>query len=670
MSPLLLPLTLWLSGAVTVDVDVQADRRAISPDIYGVNYGADGQLSRLGLTVRRWGGNSTSRYDWQQDSHNTGSDYFFENIPDRGPSGSANSADGFIRATRAGGAEPLITVTTLGWKPKANSPRSHPFACGFKVSKYGAQQATDPYDPDCGNGVRSNGSPITGNDPRDTSDPAGPADVTAWLQHLSTTFGSDRPRWFALDNEPSLWSSTHRDVHPAATTFAELKGVLETYGPAIKQAVPDALVFGPVEWGWTGFFQLTYPDPLRQQQQLGDFVPWYLDQAAAWERAHGQRILDVLDLHWYPQGDRVFSDDISPAVQALRMRSTQALWDPTYVDESWIGSCCNERVRLLPRMKEWVAQHYPGTRIGLSEYAFGAIDTAQGAVVQAELLGIFGREGLDVATLWTPPAVNGPGEDPFLLFRNYDGRGARFGETHVASSSADAAQLSAHAAQRADGTLTVVLVNRTAGSPVEAQLALAHFAASGTFRAFRFGTGGRLAPSGTGTFSGGRLSRTVPGSSVELVEFTPAAPTTSSSSTSSSSSTTTSSSSSSSSTTSSSASSSTGGSGRSSSSSSSSSSTSSGSSSSSGGRTSSASASGSSGSSASASSSSSSTTTTGSSASSSSSSASSATSSTTTSGGSGGEEGSASGCSQGDTSASLAAMLGFAAALRRRRGGR
>ena len=32
-----------------------------------------------------------------------------------------------------------------------------------------------------------------------------------------------------------------------------------------------------------------------------DFIPWYLKQAKDWEAAHAVRILDYLDVHYYPQ---------------------------------------------------------------------------------------------------------------------------------------------------------------------------------------------------------------------------------------------------------------------------------------------------------------------------------------------------------------------------------
>ncbi len=175
--------------------------------------------------MRRWGGNSTSRYNWQSNISNTGSDWYFENIPEEGsasPDGSA--ADLFVEQDRRTNTKTIMTVPLIGWVAKTNSPRAHPYACGFKVSTYGAQQSTDYWDPDCGNGKHTNGTDITGNDPLDTSIAISPTFVANWVNHLVGRYGTAANggvKFYNLDNEPMLWNSTHRDVHPQPTTYDE-----------------------------------------------------------------------------------------------------------------------------------------------------------------------------------------------------------------------------------------------------------------------------------------------------------------------------------------------------------------------------------------------------------------------------------------------------------------
>ena len=138
------------------------------------------------------------------------------------------------------------------------------------------------------------------------------------------------------------------------------------------------------------------------------------------------RLLDILTVHYYPQGGE-FGNDTSTAMQQRRNRSTRSLWDPNYVDETWI----NDRIRLIPRMREWVNAYYPGTGIGITEYSWGAESHINGATTQADVLGIFGREGLDVGTRWVVPDTATPTFKAFQMYRNYDGAGAAFGDTSV-----------------------------------------------------------------------------------------------------------------------------------------------------------------------------------------------------------------------------------------------
>ena len=184
-TPTLTPTPVLPGIGPALSVNAQADVHSISPDIYGLNFADETLAAELNLPVRRWGGNSTSRYNWQSNISNTGSDWYFENIPEEGsasPDGSA--ADLFVEQDRRTNTKTIMTVPLIGWVAKTNSPRAHPYACGFKVSTYGAQQSTDYWDPDCGNGKHTNGTDITGNDPLDTSIAISPTFVANWVNHL------------------------------------------------------------------------------------------------------------------------------------------------------------------------------------------------------------------------------------------------------------------------------------------------------------------------------------------------------------------------------------------------------------------------------------------------------------------------------------------------------
>ena len=186
---LALPQPAQAATGPALAVDATAGRHPISPYVYGMNF-ADAALARdIRLPVNRYGGNATTRYNFRADTTNRAADWYFENIPNDNadpeslPKGS--ESDRFIAGDKATGAETVLTLPMLGWIAKERAR-----ACAFSVAKYGPQEPTDPWAPDCGNGKKPDGTNITGNDPRDTSVAVGPEYVTDWITHLKTEFGA------------------------------------------------------------------------------------------------------------------------------------------------------------------------------------------------------------------------------------------------------------------------------------------------------------------------------------------------------------------------------------------------------------------------------------------------------------------------------------------------
>jgi hypothetical protein len=344
-------------AAPTLTVNVAASRHAISDDVYGMNFADEALANDLRLPVRRWGGNSTTRYNWRVGMTNLGNDYYFQNYPDQ-LDGLAvlngSKSDLFIEQDRRTQTRSLITVPLIGWTAMSTSPRSHPLDCGFKVSAYGPQQSVDPYDTNCGNGVHTNGANVTGNNATDTSEAITQTFVSDWIAHFISRYGNAAGggvAYYNLDNEPMLWNSTHRDVHPAGTTYNELRDQTWLYGAAVKAADPGSKSLGPALWGWCAYLYSGAdncgPGADYTSHANTHFVPWYLQQMQLYEQQHGVRIVDYLDLHFYPQASGV---SLSPAgnatTQALRLRTTRSLWDPTYIDESWISDTQNGGVAI------------------------------------------------------------------------------------------------------------------------------------------------------------------------------------------------------------------------------------------------------------------------------------------------------------------------------------
>lgn len=547
------PRTTALPGGATVNVSVNASvvGNAVSPLIFGVAFGNGARNAQMGYTVDRWGGNSTTRYNWQTDFLNTADDWYFENIPQcsgscAGTPPAGNSADAFISAAIGAGIQPLMTIPTIGWTPRADSPQNHPYFAGFAVSKYGAQAPNpdngeaevDPYDTNAGTGdcdpsvnkskycvANSGGNPagyITGNSPADTSTAVTPVFQAQWIAHMQSAFGTAAAggvKFFSLDNEVMLWNSTHRDVHPVPPTYDEIWGDAQSYGAAIKAQEPNAVVTGPVTWGYCDLFGSAADSAAGNCLDGADraahgglpFVAWYLQQVCANPLAGGRHLVDYLDLHWYPQGSNVsLTGHDDPTTAGLRLRSLKELYDSAWLSESWIGQDLSDTSPyhygapdLIPRVRAWIAQYCPGTRLAITEYNWGNDGTTSGAVAQAEALAIFAREGVDMATRWIAPDVGTNAEKGFSIFLNYDGVGSKVQGDSVAAVSSNVDEVGAYAFHGNARTFVLLTNKDTATHAVALTFDAAHVAA---WTLYGFTGTAALAQTANGSMNGASLT--------------------------------------------------------------------------------------------------------------------------------------------------------------------
>jgi PKD repeat protein len=510
--------------AVTINIDAAANRRAINPNIYGIAHATTAQLLDLNSPLNRNGGNNTTRYNWQLNADNRANDWYFESIPEASAI-AGERGDTFIANARAANAQAMLTIPTIDWVAKLGANRAK--LASFSIAKYGAQTGNDwQWFPDAGNGVRTTGQYVTGNNPNDANVPSDSNYQQGWMQHLVGRWGTNASgglRYYILDNEPSIWHSTHRDVHPTGATMDEIKNKLLDYAGKIKSTDPSALVVGPEEWGWSGYLLSGYDQqygslhgwnfmPDRANHGGWDYLPWLLDQLRQNHQATGKRLLDIFTVHYYPQGGE-FSNDVSTAMQLRRNRSTRSLWDPNYVDETWI----NDRVQLVPRLKSWVNAYYSGTQTGITEYNWGAENHINGATTQADILGIFGREGLDMAARWTTPDAGTPTYKAMKLYRNYDGNKSSFGDTSVAASGPNPDNVSVFAAERsADGALTIVVISKTLTGNTPATINLANFPHNGGAQVWQLSAANSITRAADISVTTNSFAATLPPQSITL----------------------------------------------------------------------------------------------------------------------------------------------------------
>jgi hypothetical protein len=184
------------------------------------------------------------------------------------------------------------------------------------------------------------------------------------------------------------------------------------------------------------------------------------------ENRYHHRLVHVLDLHWYPESQgnnkRITEGDTSPDSVDARLQAPRSLWDPGYVEKSWITqySTKGQPIQLIPWVMEKIGRDYPGTRLAFSEYDYGAGDHVSGGLAQADVLGIFGKYGVFLAAYWGD--MKPYNLAAFKLYRDYDGKNGAFGDTCVSAASEDITRSSCYAAidSKNPGTLWVIVLNK------------------------------------------------------------------------------------------------------------------------------------------------------------------------------------------------------------------
>ena len=478
---------------VVVEVDPTADVRPISPYIYGVSVseGAEPHFEEMGVSVVRWGGNARSRFNWEINASNAGDDWYFQNVR-KGDGVPGSAAVAFHSRNQEAGADSLLTIPMIGWVAKdRDEVRSVDVPTGRRLNGY------DPAANRLRTSVASfarKGGPLEY--PPDRDD--GAVYQAEWVHYLTQTLGpadGEGIRFYEMGNEPMLWSETHRDVSPDPIGYAEYLARFLEHANALKDVDPAAQILGPSVWGWTAYFYAGTrppdgggsPSPVEANGAgLPAFLPWFLREVRKHDDRTGRRSLDYLDVHYYSDGG-VFSSDVSAVAQARRLRSTRSLWDDSYRDESWIADTDEgPYVRLIPRLREWIDEYYRGTKLSISEWTWGGRDHISGGLAAADVLGIFGREGVDLATYWGDPGAGSPVYWAFRMFRDYDGHGGAFGDTSVRATSSHPDLVAAYASIDSEThQLKLMLINKSPEDSLDVRVRPVNTATCGDARVYR-----------------------------------------------------------------------------------------------------------------------------------------------------------------------------------------
>ena len=279
-----------LADTVNFTIDAGAPVSAIQPYAYGSNF----TLSGVNNPLYRQGGNRLTAYDWINNYSNAGSDYYYQNdtylgSPSMGPAGTVTT---FVGQNKAVTADSLVTLQLAGYvAADASGPVSS--------SQYAPSSRFFPVQF-----VKGAPFVLSPNVP-----PDGTVYLDEFVNYLISEVGnsySGGVKFYDLDNQPALWSSTHPEVHSAQATYAEVAGKGVSVATMVTAMDPGAQILGPVAYGWSEYVNnQSAPDAgtytsYNTSDGIG-YLNYYLAQMQQASNAAGRRLLHYLDVHWYPE---------------------------------------------------------------------------------------------------------------------------------------------------------------------------------------------------------------------------------------------------------------------------------------------------------------------------------------------------------------------------------
>ncbi len=488
---------------------------AVSPYVYGIN-----GFGKFVATKTRWGlirqgGDGCTAYNWTNDYTNSGADYCYY----QGATGNGNLAGKYtdttgdsVPAAQAKGEAFLATIPILdfvaakydrntGWDSATGKSDVCPGTDSACPSRSGTVSAnsidlystdpgykqtldfasSDPNSPAFVKNVMTKGSAFCSCAPGTTSCAScsvgtNPVAQDEFVNFLKVSYGTGAPVFFSLDNEPNYWSSTHPELWPntcgeGVITYDDIVSRNKAAALAVKNAWPTAQVFGPVIAQDGLIYAHSY---LKDTHWPTEFTDYYLSQMQSASAAAGVSLLDAYDVHYYTTGG---TGDDSKCAQVPRL-----FWDPNFTDVSatatdsldfeWNGDVGSGAYfdtkwyprQMIPRLQKKIATAYPAGGVAapglsFSEYNPGCEQTIGGAVAEADLLGVLGREGVYAATAWPLQSTTGNFlVAAFDLYRNYDGNSSVVGDLAVQADSSDYKNATVYAFAHSDASAAVDVV--------------------------------------------------------------------------------------------------------------------------------------------------------------------------------------------------------------------
>lgn len=442
-------------GQVTVSVDLSAPAHRVSPYIYGRNNSLSGypgsgftpewtRLKDAGVRFfREGGGNNSTKYNWRLkiSSHPD----WYNNVYANDWSYAATSLQNEIP-----GAQGMWSFQLIGKAAKTGNFNFNDW--GYNQSQWWegvAQNLAGGGQPNT-SGTKAK---VEGNPDLYLQDWT--ADSTTlildnWFNELG--LAKETLRYWSMDNEPEIWNGTHDDVMPSPITAEQFMQRYFEVAKKARERYPDIKLVGPVpanEWQW-----YNWPVAISSGGRNYPWLEYFIKRVAEEQQASGVRLLDVLDIHFYPG-----SSTASQLVQYHRVYFDKEYVYPEAngvknVSGSWNAS--ENKEYIFERCKQWLETYMGaghGVTFSVSETGINEVNAKTTAIWYASTLGEFMKHPeMEIFTPWSWQ------EGMWEVLHLY----SRYNKTEfVKATSSDEEFVSAYPTLNdAEDSLTVVLVNR------------------------------------------------------------------------------------------------------------------------------------------------------------------------------------------------------------------
>lgn len=458
-------------GQVTVTIDLNKPTHSVSPYLYGRNNSLSGdpgtaskpewtKLKDAGVRFfREGGGNNSTKYNWRLkiSSHAD----WYNNVYANDWSFAAKALQ-----TEIPSAQGMWSFQLIGRAAATNAHNFNDWA--FNGSQWWegvAQNLAGGGEPDASGGTRA----AVEGDPRLYLQDWTADSTTLILDHWFDELGlrKETLRYWSMDNEPEIWHGTHDDVIINPIPAEEFMQRYFAVARKAREKYPEIKLLGPVpanEWQW-----YNWALPIISDGRSYPWLEYFIKRVAEEQEATGMRLLDVLDIHFYPsstnsaqivQYHRIYFDKNYVYPEANGVKNLRGSWN-----------AAENKEYILQRCKEWLATYMGdghGVTFSVSEIGIPEINAKTSAVWYAGTLGEFMRH--PEMEIFAPWSWHMGMWEVLHLFSRYNKT------EYVQATSTDEEFVSAYPTLNTAGdSLTVVLVNRGTSSSRTVTLSLMGF---------------------------------------------------------------------------------------------------------------------------------------------------------------------------------------------------